>query len=184
MSESYITEFFTCMWQDGLCVKLRSDFGTNGTYLINSEVLSHQCLSIFVSHKSNMILCRQNFIPDGKVRGLAQWDGLGIRRTFQFLFSLRFFFLQQNNKNRKENPVKISRMMNQPRARYLIWTVHTCVRSENRKCKLYWEMLPALWKKKKKTDPLKNPKRIFFQVYVIFKAFAVVFRTWFRIRRL
>jgi len=34
--------------------------------------------------------------------------------------------------------------MYQPRAQYLIWTVHICVRSENRKCKLYWEMLPVL----------------------------------------
>jgi hypothetical protein len=72
MSESHITEFFSCMWQDGLCAKLCSDFWTSNTYLINSEVLSHQCLWFFVSHKSNMIHCRKNFIPDGKVLDLAQ----------------------------------------------------------------------------------------------------------------
>jgi hypothetical protein len=154
----YVAERSVCKIMFGLW--------TSDTYLINSEVLNHQCLWLFVSHKSNMIHFRQNFIPDGKVLGLAQWDGLGVSRTSVSLW-FPFFFLQQSNKNRKENPVKISRTMYQPRAPYLIWTVRICVRSENRKCKLYWEMLPALWKKKQ--THLKTQKEYSFRYMLYLK---------------
>ena len=90
----------------------------------------------------------------------VRWLGIKRNCSFSLVYA---FFLQQSNKNRKENPVKISRTMYQPRARYLIWTVHICVRSENRKFKLHWEMILAL---KKKTH-LKTQKEYSFK-YILY----------------